>query len=144
MAVNIHPTGGHRAYKKIHGIEHQFYSFNEDEAHEKQREFEAKSRLANALKAKNMFAKCGRLIGLRVRKYKKTNKITFQLQVSVNGKQKKIESLYKLGFEAEWCKYLKLWQKHFGLSAVDLLDDKKQLIIAKRLYMQDVFNLETK
>lgn len=66
MAAHPHKTGGYRAYKKIHGFEHQFYSLDENIARKKQYEFDQKSKIAQSLKANSMFAKCGRLIGARI------------------------------------------------------------------------------
>ena len=89
-----------------------------------------------------LFSVCGRLVGLRVRTYKKTNKPTFQLQFSVNGKQKKIERQYKGSFENNWKVFLKLWRDSFTLSVLEMTEFKSKIVNAKRLYMQDISSIE--
>lgn len=142
MAVSKHPTGAFRAYKQINSIVYQFYSFDECEAQAKQIKLEQKSYLYKNLKSPRLFSSCGRLVGLRVRTYKKTNKATFQLQISVNGKQVKTEHKFKNSFETMWATFFTLWCNHFALSPRDRIDYKEQIIKAKRLYMQDVFHLQ--
>jgi len=147
MAVHPHKTGGYRAYKKIHGIEYQFYSLDEHEAQEKQHEFENKSKIANSLKAQSIFAKCGRLIGARFyldnRPSRKTT-IKIRAQFSFNGKQRTTEKTYSGLFEPCWLHAYNAWRKHFNLTAKDVLDYKMELSQAKRLYIQDVGQLESK
>jgi hypothetical protein len=142
MGVSEHQTGGNRAYKQIGGIVYQYYSKDKLEAKNLQVELEKKAKTYNALKPPRLFSKCGRLVCLRVRKYKKTNQATFQLQFSKDGKQLKTE--YKLGerFEPTWNVLIKLWREYFGLSVLDFIDYKEQIIKAKRLYMQDIYNIE--
>jgi len=142
MPVNKHPLGGFRAYKQINGTVHQRYSFDEKVALIIQADLDEKSKVYKSLQSANLFSQCGRLVGLRIRTYKKTGKLTFQLQVTVNGKQKKTEYLYKGSFESTWNIFFKLWREHFGLSVIDGIHYKEQIIKAKRLYMQDTFNLE--
>jgi len=142
MAVNKHATGGFRAYKKILGTEHQFYFADKSEADAMQSTLEAKSDLAHSLSSPTLFSRSGRLIGLRVRKYKRTNKPTFQLQVTVNGKQKKTELLFQKSFEPLWTVFFKLWREHFHLSVVDTIDYKDEILKAKKLYMQDLYQIE--
>lgn len=142
MAVNKHPTGGYRAYKKIFGVEHQFYTLDKHEAEKIQSNLDNKSNVAYSFKSPTLFSRCGRLVGLRVRAYKKTYKPTFQLQVTVNGKQKKTEVLFKDSFEVMWKQFFKLWREHFNLLIVDTLDYKEEIKKAKRLYMQDVYALD--
>jgi len=142
MAVTKHETGGFRAYKQINGIVYQLYSFDEHEAQIKQLKLNSKSALFKSLKSPQLFSTCGRLVGLRVRQYKKTGRPTFQLQVSVNSKQNKTEHLYKKSFEYMWSTFFKLWRNHFNLSPLDCIEYKKQIVIAKRLYMEDIYNIE--
>jgi hypothetical protein len=144
MAVNKHPSGGFRAYKKINGITHQRYSFDQRFAQKMQDELDAKSRAVNALKGRSIFHADGRLIGLRVRDYKKTNRATFQLQVLVDGKQKKTERFFKSSFEVTWKIFFTLWREHYSLSMTDIISYKEKITKAKRLYMQDVYNLDQK
>lgn len=140
--MHKHQTGGYRAYKQINGKVYQHYSFDEQTALKMQSDLNAKSKVVNSLKPPNLCSKCGRLIGLRVRKYKKTDKLVFQLQVTVDGKQKKTERLYKEKFDCVWSVIFKLWRLHFGLSVKDGIDLKEQIAKAKRLYMQDIFNFQ--
>jgi len=147
MAVHPHKTGGYRAYKKIHGVEHQFYSLDENIALQKQQELDQKSKLAKSLKAKPMFAKCGRLIGARIyldnRPSKKTT-IKMRVQLSINGKQRHSEKTYLGLFEPCWLHAFEAWRNHYNLTPQDVLDHKKQLVRAKQLYIQDVSRLEQK
>ena len=144
MAVNKHPSGGFRAYKQINGVIHQLYSFDECYIQKIQDELEAKSKVMSALKGPSMFHADGRLIGLRVRSYKKTNRPTFQLQVPIDGKQKKTEHFFKASFEQTWTLFFKLWREHFTLSMTDTISYKAEVTKAKRLYMQDVYTIENK
>ena len=98
----------------------------------------------NALKGRSIFHADGRLIGLRVRRYKKTNRPTFQLQVLVDGKQKKTERFFNSSFEVTWKIFFKLWREYFSLSMTDIISYKEKITKAKRLYMQDVYNLNQK
>jgi hypothetical protein len=143
MAIQQHKTGGFRAYKKIGGVEYQLYSFDRKAAVNLQAMLDNKSQVAKSLRMPKLFSTCGRLVGLRVRTYKKTNKPTFQLQFSVNGKQKKIERQYKGSFESNWKIFLKLWRDSFNLSVLDISDYKPEIINAKRLYMQDISKIES-
>ena len=127
MAVNKHPTGGFRAYKKIFGVEYQLYSFDENHARKLQEELNIRSDIAKSLKGTKLFSRCGRLVGLRVRMYKKTNKPMFQLQYSVNGKQKKIERMCKQSFETMWKLFLGLWRESLNLSVRDTIECKEQM-----------------
>lgn len=142
MLVKKHPTGGYRAYKKIGRVEHQLYSNDVVEANTMQAELDAKSNLHASLKPQKLFSKCGRLVHLRVRKYKKTNKPTFQLQVLKGSKQVKTEKIYKGCFNSSWKVFFKLWRVHFGLSMIDVFEEKERFITAKRLYMKDIYNIE--
>jgi hypothetical protein len=142
MAIHQHQTGGFRAYKKIGGVEYQLYSFDLKEAVSLQDMLEKKSRIAKSLRMPKLFSVCGRLVGLRVRTYKKTNKPTFQLQFAIDGKQKKIEHLYKGDFENNWKIFLKLWRDHFTISVHEIIEFKEKIVKAKRLYMQDISNVE--
>ncbi|MFT5852353.1 MAG: hypothetical protein ACI87J_002329 [Colwellia sp.] len=142
MSVTTHPTGGNRAYKKIGGVEHQLYSFDIAKADAMQVELEAKSKRYNSLKSPVLFSPCGRLVYLRVRKYKQTDRATFQLQLFKNGKQVKTENLIKDTFESQWKVFLKLWREHFSLSMIEVIEDKELFKRAKRLYMQDVYKIE--
>jgi hypothetical protein len=142
MAIQQHKTGGFRAYKKIGGVEYQLYSFDRKAAINLQAMLDKKSQIAKSLRMPKLFSTCGRLVGLRVRTYKKTNKPTFQLQFSVNGKQKKIERQYKGSFENNWKIFLKLWRDSFNLSALEITEFKSEIIYAKRLYMQDISKIE--
>jgi hypothetical protein len=144
MAVHKHSIGGFRAYKKINGVEYQLYSFDENEALKMQADLDAKSKIMSSLKSPKLFSKCGRLIGLRVRQYKKTNRSMFQLQVSADGKQKKTERIYKNSFEFMWKMFITFWREHFNLSVVDVREYKVEMKKAKRLYMQDIYNFENK
>jgi hypothetical protein len=107
-----------------------------------QAELEAKSLLYAALKSPKLFSKCGRLVHLRVRRYKKTSRPMFQLQTLKCGKQIKTEGLYKDCFTSIWSKFFNLWRLHFNMSTLEIFELNKQIIIAKRLYMNDVFNIE--
>mgnify|MGYP000529982897 CR=1 FL=1 len=142
MGVTVHETGKNRAYKQINGKVYQFYSKDKLEAESYQSRLEDKARLFNSLKPITMFSKCGRLVYLRVRSYKKTNTPTFQLQVLDDGKQKKTQYRLERTFEVSWKKFLKLWRENLGLSVVDTLDYKEQILHAKRLYMSDVYSIE--
>lgn len=140
--VKKHETGTYRAYKKIFKVEHQFYFKCKAKAQAKQDELEKLSRVYHSCVMPNLFNSCGRLVNLRVRKYKKTNKVTFQLQVSKGSKQVKVQKLIKSSFEESWAVFFKLWCNHFNLNAIDALDNKEKIKIAKRLYMQDVYAIE--
>lgn len=145
MAVHPHKTGGFRAYKKIHGIEHQFYSLDESKAQQKQDEFEKKSKLAHSLKANALFARCGRLIGARVyldRRPSKKTTIKMRVQLSVNGKQRTREKTYSGKFEPCWQHALEVWRGHFNLTTQDIIEHKQELMKAKQLYINDVSKLE--
>jgi hypothetical protein len=142
MGVTAHETGQNRAYKQINGKVYQFYSKSKIEAEIIQSGLEGKASLFNSLKPITMFSKCGRLVYLRVRCYKQTNIPTFQLQVLDDGKQKKTQNRLGKSFEVSWKKFLKLWRESLGLSVVDVLDYKDQILRAKRLYMSDVYNIE--
>jgi hypothetical protein len=142
MAVSEHVIGGHRAYKQINCVVHQFYSHNKEVAERIQEDLESKARIYKALKSNRLFSKCGRLAYLRIRKYKKTNEATFQLQIFEDGKQKKTQCKLKSSFEVSWVKFLKLWRESMGFSVIDIQEHKEEIIKAKRLYMQDVYRLE--
>lgn len=142
MAVHEHSSGGFRAYKKIFGTEHQLYFKEKSQADEAQVELNRKSRAAHSLRGPSLFSDCGRMKGLRIRKYKKTTKVMFQLQVGINGKQVKTERMYKTSFEFMWGIFLKLWMEHFNLNARDLVGFKCEIRKANRLYMQDLYLLE--
>lgn len=89
-----------------------------------------------------MFSGCGRLVYLRIRKYKKTSNPTFLLQFPEDGKQKKIQHKVTENFEVTWKVFFKLWREALGLSILDVLDYKKDITQAKRLYMQDVYKIK--
>lgn len=136
MSVHKHPTGGFRAYKKILGVEHQFYSKSEELANKEQEKFEVKAALYTSLKFNNVFSPCGRLMGLRVitiNKGQKVIKPVFLLQVSVNGKQVKTQETIKNKFESHWRTFIKLWKEHYDLDTKDFIEIKKEIIAAKRL-----------
>jgi hypothetical protein len=147
MAVHKHTTGGFRAYKKINGIEYQFYSVDENEANEKQRVLETKSRLANSLKSTRLFSACGRLIGVRVYEDKRPSKkwsIKMMVQLTVNGKQFRKEKKYQGSFEPLWQHALTQWRSNLKLTLVDIFEYKVELSKAKRLYIHDVGTIEDK
>jgi hypothetical protein len=142
MAVHKHPTGGFRAYKKINNVEYQLYSSDEAEAQAMQRELEQMSREMKSLKARTVTSKCGRLKYLRIKQYKSTARPYFQIQMTINGKPKRVEALCKQTFELDWKRFFGLWLQYVGLSYLDTLDYKTEIKNAKRLYMQDVYNIE--
>lgn len=142
MGLRTHPTGGYRAYKKIDGVEYQFYSRDYNEAKEKQEYFE---QLAS-LKAKQVFSACGRLKGCRLNIYRRKGRPAIIIGRVATGPfraQKTLEIRYKGNFEVVW-KFIKQeWKKAYKLTSGDMSDYRIEIKEANRLYIYDLGKLES-
>lgn len=137
MAVNKHPFGGYRAYKKINGREYQFYSRDRTVAEKKQKELDSLS----ALKSKKVFSKCGRFKGVRINliiRDGRKPKIVACVQVGPYRKQTKKEYVYKGIFEDMWKWIISQWKYYYSLYPQDVIDYYDQIKKAKIIYISDL------
>ncbi|GAB2189976.1 hypothetical protein [Sessilibacter sp. MAH2] len=130
MACRPHPTGGHRAYKKINGVEVQIYSRDRKIAEAKQRELDALA----ALKPTRVFSNCGRLIGFRIRQHRNGG-INMEMQLK---NHRGTKSLSANSFETVWKWVRDNWKTGHNLTSGDVASYTTELKSAKRIYLQDL------
>ena len=140
MAALPHATGLFRAYKKIHGKEHQTYFKTLEEAQAKQDTYDT----IVALKAKKVIADRGHLIGFRfIVEYRKGRKkrIYMNVQLKINGTSVRKQFGYKDNFEVIWKKILLLWKELHNLTSADMAAYHQEIKQAKRIYLNDLSKL---
>ncbi len=133
MACRPHPTGGHRAYKKINGVEVQVYSRDKSVAEAKQKELDALA----ALKPARVFSKSGRLVGFRIRKHHNGG-INMEMQLK---KKRGTKSLSSNTFEEVWQWTKENWKFGHDLTTPDVASYSNELKTAKRLYLDDLADI---
>ncbi len=133
MACKPHPTGGYRAYKKINGKEHQYYSRSKQEAEKKQKEFDALA----SLKPKRVFDISGRLVGCKIFRHHNGG---INMNIQLKGLHKS-KSLGAYKFETVWGWTKEHWKHHHQLTPADIADYTKELKRAKRIYLNDLSKL---
>lgn len=140
-SARLHSSGLYRAYKKINGKEYQFYFKKKLDADNKQKELNSLSKLV----PKNPFSSCGRLIGFRLRLRRRKGRkpcIIVRMQVGVSGNQTQAEIRYQDSFEKLWSIMRMKWIEAHSLLPHDVSGYRAELKTAKRIYMQDLSELE--
>jgi hypothetical protein len=136
-----HKTGGYRAYKSIAGRVFQYYSRDPEEANRVQAKYESLA----ALSTKSPFSKCGRLLGVRFAVYRRTGRqpqIIVRVQIGPFRNQKTKQWNYKGKFEDNWKRMRQIWAEWHDIQKIDLTQYQKDLRQAKKIYIQDVGELE--
>lgn len=134
MAVQQHPSGLHKAYKKINGFEYQYYYKHKSSADKKQRELDALA----ALKPKKVFANDGRLLGFRIKAHYRYGHLAMCMQLTVEGKRKTKQITCNQAFETVWKQTKRWWREHHELDQDCFKTYAKELKAAKRLYLNDL------
>lgn len=134
MAVQQHPSGLHKAYKKINGFEYQDYFAKESDADKRQRELDALA----ALKPKKVFTTNGRLLGFHIKAHHRYGHVAMCMQLVVDGKRKTKQITCNQSFERVWRQTKTWWRQYHGLDIDCFKTYAQELKQAKRLYLSDL------
>ncbi len=144
MAVHAHATGGFRAYKKINGIEYQLYAKDESKALALQHKLDKKKVEFSSLRSRQYFCPKDKLTGIGVRYLTAKKSIVLIAQYTVNGKQVKKQKTYQGQFEQLWQFAIKQWREYFNINTHDYVEMMPQIKKAKRQYIQELGQLESR
>lgn len=146
MAVNEHPIGGFRAYKKINGVEHQFYSFERNEADLKQEEFDNLAAEAINNAPTKLFSKTGRFVGFSINavfRKKRTPKIIVQMQIKKEGQLTRKMITHRTN-ELTWRWIRREWKDFYEVSIDERIALQNKINLAKSLYEADISTAKIK
>lgn len=140
MGVHKHESGGFRAYKKINGVEHQFYSYDESECDTKQLEYDALAVKTAKRKGPSLFNKSGRLSGFTIAAQIRKNRtpwIDAKKQITKEGEIQRDQITVKnINDAVAWL--VKEWVEFHQLTADQLIKLSGEIKVAKALYLADI------
>ena len=140
MAVHKHESGGFRAYKKIHGIEHQIYSRDESEAHSQQAKLEEMAQRAIEIAPQKIFHKNGKFYGFSIGKVIRKNRepcIYARMQLQKKGEKFRKEFRHQT-IELTWAWIRREWKDFYELSVDERIALQDEISIAKSLYEVEI------
>lgn len=144
MGITSTPTGGHRAYKEIKGVEYQIYSTTLEQAKINQAKLDKKAKSMLALGSQVLFGADGRLKGSRVyidERPSKTSTIKAYIQLPCQQgtrKQYKREKTHKGYSETLWQFLKQVWIEHYRLNGHDIKQHSGELKIAKQRFLEEL------